>query len=339
MEAFNQIQKRFLDEIRKGIPDNISFAELIADDLDISNDSAYRRIRGDTHLTFDECRILCTKYGISLDSFFVNSNDYVLFNYRAIDTETFDFGKYFMSILENLEAIKRFEAKELIYAAKDIPPFHLFMFDRLAAFKLFFWMSNIFHFKDYENKNFGFDTIPSESLTLAKKVWESYISIPSTEIWSEETINATLRQIEFFYECGKFESKEIALQLLNDLKDVVIHLQKQAKRGYKFLYGKDDAKGNEGNYQLYYNEILIVDSTIFFKMGDMKMVLLGNNVMNILSTSDPLFCDHTKNILNNIIRNSTLISVVGEKVRKKFFHRLIHKVEEFKIRIEEGESY
>jgi len=333
---FNEIQIRFLDEIRKNIPDNISFAELLADDLDISNDSAYRRIRGDTHLTFEECRVLCTKYGISLDSFFMNSSSSVSFNYRAINVDSFNFEGYFNSILENLETFKKFKGKDLIYAAKDFPPFHLFMSERLAAFKLFFWMSNIFHFPGYENKIFSLDSIPSESLRLANKVLESYITIPSTEIWSEEAINVTLRQIEFFYECGKFESKDIALQLLDDLKNVIVHLQKQANRGYKFLYGKDDAVGNDENYKLYYNEILIADSTIFFDMGDVKMTFLGTSVMNILATSDPIFCNYTQGVLNNIIRNSTLISVAGEKLRKRFFHKLLHIIDEFKNRIEGG---
>jgi hypothetical protein len=328
MEIFNQVQRRFLDEIKKKIPDNISFAEIIADDLNISNDSAYRRIRGDTHLSFEECMILCTKYNISLDSFFVNSGNYVLFNYRAIDIETFNFEAYFKSLLENLETVKRFEAKEMIYAAKDIPPFHLFKFERLAAFKLFFWMSNIHHFPKYENRVFDMNDFSKDLLGLSKQVWESYIAIPSTEIWSEETINVTIRQIEFIYECGKFNSREEAIQLLEDFREVILHIQKQAERGYKYLYGKDNASGDENNFQLYYNEITISDSTVFFKMGDARMVFLGHNVMNILTTTDPVFCKHTDTILKNIIRNSTLISVVAEKVRNAFFLKLIHKINE-----------
>lgn len=65
---------------------------------------------------------------------------------------------------------------------------------------------------------------------------------------------------------------------------------------------------------------VIADATILVKMGDTRMVLLGHNVINILTTSDPLFCEHTHTMLNNLIRNSTLISVVGEKVRNRFFH-------------------
>jgi hypothetical protein len=327
MQLFSQIQKRFLDTIKTKMPDNISFAEVIAEDLNISNDSAYRRIRGDTHLSFEECMILCNKYKVSLDSLFVNSPNYVLFNYRAIDFETYGYESYLKSVLENLEALKRFEVKEMIYGAKDVPLFYLFMFERLSAFKLFFWMSNLYHFPEYENKIFDESSFSRDLLCLSKQVWESYITIPSTEIWSEETINVTLRQIEFMYDCGRFKSKEDAISLYEDFRNVIIHIQKQAEKGYKYLYGKENARGDENNFRLYYNEVIISDSTVFFQMGDASMVFLGHNVMNILTTTDELFCKHTNKILNNIIRNSTLISVVAEKVRNKFFLGLIRKID------------
>ena len=333
MELFNQAQKRFLDEIKSKTPNNISFAEAIADDLNISNDSAYRRIRGDTHLNLEECMVLCNKYNVSLDSLFETSTNHIMFNYRAINQDTFTFESYFRSILENLDTIKQFEVKEMIFAENDIMPFHLFKFEGLAAFKLFFWMSNIHHFPQYENTSFDINSFSKELLGYAKQVWESYVSIPSIEIWSDENINVTLRQIEFIYDCGKFQSKDVAIQLCEELKEVILHIQKQAARGYKYLYGKENAIGDDKNFQLYYNEVTTMDTTVFIKMDDNRMVLLGHNVVDILTTSEPLFCKHTETILDNIIKNATLISVVGEKVRKRFFLKLIDKIDQYIDRI------
>jgi hypothetical protein len=333
MELFNKVQKNFLDEIRGKLPKNVSFAEILAEDLNISNDSAYRRIRGDTYLSIEECMVLCAKYNVSLDSFFMNDSKYVIFNHRAINSESFNFESYFNSILVNLEAVKRFEVKEVIYAAKDMPPYHLLMFESLAAFKLFFWMSNIYCFPQYQNQVFDLEIFSKNLLGLSKQVWESYISIPSTEIWSEETINTTLRQIEFMYDCGRFKSIEDALRLYEDLREVIEHMHKQAKKGFKYLYGKENAIGDEKNFQLYYNEIVIVDNTVSFKMGDTQMIMLGNNIINILATTDPVFCQQTNDILKNIMRNSTLISVVAEKVRNRFFLTLKNKIDAYINRI------
>ncbi len=329
MKLFDQAQRRFLEEVKRKVPGNISLAEVIADDLNISNDSAYRRIRGDTQLTLEECLVLCNKYNVSIDSLFENSTNHIVFNYRAIHQDTFNFELYFKSILENLDTIKKFEKKEMIFAENDILPFHLFKFEGLAAFKLFFWMSNIHHFPQYENNSFDINNFSKELLGLAKQVWESYVSIPSIEIWSDENLNVTLRQIEFIYDCGKLESRDVALQLYEELKEVVLHIQKQAARGYKYLYGKENAIGDEKNFQLYYNEVTTMDTTVFIKMDDNRMVLLGHNVVDILTTSDPLFCKHTETILDNIIKNATLVSVVGEKVRKRFFLKLIDKIDQY----------
>jgi hypothetical protein len=107
MKLFDQAQGRFLEEIKRKVPHNISLAEVIADDLNISNDSAYRRIRGDTHLTLEECMILCNKYNVSLDSLFENSANHIVFNYRAINQDTFTFSGRFLITWKPLSNLKK----------------------------------------------------------------------------------------------------------------------------------------------------------------------------------------------------------------------------------------
>ncbi|MDH4296849.1 MAG: hypothetical protein OEV74_11250, partial [Cyclobacteriaceae bacterium] len=57
----NSIQSAFLEQIRKRLRPNVSFADALADALSISRDSAYRRIRGETVLSLDEVKILCNQ--------------------------------------------------------------------------------------------------------------------------------------------------------------------------------------------------------------------------------------------------------------------------------------
>lgn len=327
MQQFSQMHRSFLDEIKRKLPENISFVEIIAEDLNISNDSAYRRIRGDIHLSLEECMILSNKYNLSMDSIFLDSPNYVSFNLRAIDIETYGFDLYLKSIIANLEAIKRFELKEMIYGAKDIPIFYSFMFERMAAFKLFFWMSNYYYFPKYRNQVFEISSVPQNLISLCKKAWDSYIYVPSTEIWSEETINVTLRQIEFMYDCGRFKTKEEAINLLEDLKNILAHIQKQAEQGYKYPYCQDSILKRDKNYQLYYNEVLISNDIISSQMGDTRMTFIGHNALDILTTSDESFWNYTHKFLKNIINNSTLISEVAERVRKKIFLGFINKTD------------
>ena len=52
----------------------------------------------------------------------------------------------------------------------------------------------------------------------------------------------------------QLKSKEDVLRLYEDLREVIEHMHKQAKKGFKYLYGKENASGDEKNFQLYYNE-------------------------------------------------------------------------------------
>ena len=60
-------QQVFFNHIKSLIPPHISFVDDVAEVLNISNDSAYRRIRGEKPIGFEEIKKLCVKYHISLD--------------------------------------------------------------------------------------------------------------------------------------------------------------------------------------------------------------------------------------------------------------------------------
>ncbi len=333
LHKFDNIQKRFLEHLKTKLPKNVSFAEILSEDLNLSTDSAYRRIRGETHLTFEEIKTLCVKYDISLDGIFANSDNSVVFNYRAINTEDFSFDNYLQSITDNLITINKFEAKELIYAAKDIPLFYFYMFEKLASFKIFFWRKSILKQKELDNKNFEFGIIPDKTLKNSREVFLNYITIPSYEIWSDETINVTLKQIEFYYDCGAFNNHQDVIDICEDVSNLIEHLRKQAERGYKFDPLEESNKGPDNSYNFYYNEILILNNTVFFRMDNVGVTHLGHNVLNILTTTDKRFCDYTYSILKNILHNSTLISMAAEKVRNQFFNKMKRKVEKLKNKV------
>ncbi len=95
-----ELQVSFFKKIKEKLPSHISFPDAISDYLNISNDSAYRRIRGEKALTLDEIEILVSKTNISLDQFFkvnATSNE-ISFTGRLIDHEIFDFEDYLKGI-------------------------------------------------------------------------------------------------------------------------------------------------------------------------------------------------------------------------------------------------
>jgi hypothetical protein len=328
MEDGTNVQKRFFQELKTKLPANLSLANIVADELCISIDSAYRRIRGESDLSLKEFDLLSSKFDVSTDTVLSKPGSSINFNYRAISPGNFSFESYFVSLTEEIKSLQQLGLSEIIYAALDLPMFYYFIFPKLAAFKLFFWKRNVFEFPGHDNKPFSFDLISQTDLENSHNMVKDYLSVPTVELWSEETINSTLRQINFFNEIGLFSTKQDIVDILDDLKGVLEHIQKQAELGYKFYPGKNPlVNGERDNFKIYHNEISLSGNVVLLKLKNFNVVHLGHNVLNILTTSDEAFFNDSLHFIEKVIKNSTLISVSAEKERKRFFNILYHKID------------
>lgn len=321
-----QLQQFFFQHIKSNLPAHLSFVEEIAEQLNISTDSAYRRIRGEKPISLEEVKKLCTHYRISLDHVLnIESNSTVFFG-NWVDVETFDFAKYLEDMLMQLQMISSGTANSMYFEAKDIPPFHHFQFPQLAAFKYFFWMKTILVYPDLAKANFESHQLGKLVQETGKKIIDTYNKIPSVEIWSVETINSTIRQIEYYREAAVFSKKETVDVLYDELLQLIEHIERQAECGEKFPLNGSPA-GDKNNFQLYFNEVILGHNTILSVTNDQKTVFINHGVLNYMITRDSRFCDYTKKSLENIMRKSSLISSVSEKERNRFFHVLKEKIQ------------
>src|SRR6185436_3711359 len=103
--------------------------------------------------------------------------------------------------------------------------------------------------------------ISGEYLTLGRKIADLYYTIPSIELWSDETTNVTLKQIEFYYESGFLHSPADAHLLLDQYAQMLQDVREKAANGFKH---------ERVPFKLYSNEILIADNNILFRMGEKK---------------------------------------------------------------------
>jgi len=309
----SSIQSVFLDQIRQILPKNLSFPDELAEVLNVSRDSVYRRIRGETILSLEEVKKLCGHYKISLDALLSPTNEIVSFRKRRVDSTNFTLEKWLASILNDLTGLEAAENKEIVFSAKDIPIPYYFKFTNLAQFKFFFWL------KSYQ-RHPKFDTImkydpamvSQQLIELGKKIWDKFILIPSSEIFSEETFNVTARQVQFYYENGFIGTSEVKA-LMDEYLSMIEEIRKSAAQGTKF---------GGGSFKLYCNEFLITNTTYLFKVGERRIASIAYDALNLLTTTQESFCRETEEFLNNVINKSTLISTVGERERNKFFNQV-----------------
>lgn len=305
----------------------------IADLLEVSVDSAYRRIRGETALTFDELAILSKRFNISVDSMLNLQSNAVVFTARWMDRANFSLKTYLSGILEDLDKARAVEDHEVMYYAKDLPLFYNWMVPEMAAFKSYFWRKAVLQLPEFEKQSFQFDNLDEESAQIGAKILDSYLAMPSTELWNDEVISSTLRQIEFCHESGYFPSDDIASLLLDKQIEILEHIQSQAEHGFKYKMGMPPA-GKEGNFQLFYNEVVIGDHTVVLRMNDQYVCHISHNVINDLFTVNNDFSKESWDVLNNLASRSTLISSSSEKERSKFFNRLRKKIDKTRVKLD-----
>ena len=87
----NGSQQIFFQHIKTVLPAHLSLADEVAEVLNISNDSAYRRIRGEKPIALEEIKKLCIYFKISLDQFMHLNSDSFLFTGKLTDRTNFSF--------------------------------------------------------------------------------------------------------------------------------------------------------------------------------------------------------------------------------------------------------
>jgi hypothetical protein len=316
----DNIQTRLFDKISKMLPSSISLVDELAEVLKLSNDSIYRRLKGETALSIQEIELLCNMYMISFDSLCKFAGNTVTFDFSPMVDQA-NYKNYLLAIMNDLESVYKNKEGKIIYAGEDIPLFHNFGFPTLAKFKLFYWMKSIMNIEQLQGKKYDSQLVSQEILSIGQELYDLYAKIPSVEIWTEVTPISLFKQIEFFWESGIFQSKEDALAICDDAREEFLLLEKEAELGCKF-----DSKRNliqcENNYSLYWSEIEIGNNCILTDIGGSKTVYLAFNTFNKLTTRNKFFCDEIDKWLKNLIKKSNLISGISEKQRYRFFKRL-----------------
>jgi hypothetical protein len=320
------IQQELFRILKAKIPDHLSAADEIARILAISADSAYRRMRGEKPVTLDEVSKLCMHYQISLDPLMDIQNNAFLFFGKTINAKNFNFNEYLGTTMEYMKSMQNFKSKEIYYLCKDMPLFHHYHVRDLAAFKYYFWMKTLLELPEFNNRKFSLDEYPEATFQLGRKCLSLYNQLGSYELWNVESLNSTLRQIEFYHDGNFFVSDAEALRVYTALEMFMDHLEKRAELGYTFDMD-DPAIKPLGKFKMYFNEVVTHDNSILVVLDETKIAFIIHSVFKFMMTRDHQFCDHFQESVQMLMRKSTLISSVSEKERLRFFNKLRNKIE------------
>jgi len=321
------IQANFFQKIKSSIPSYSSLVDEISETLNISQDSAYRRIRGEKRLDFKEIELLASKFNISIDQVLGSNSNTIVFQGAQNSFDDGNFLSWMKDVLAQLEMVQSFSKKHIYFLLKDIPPWYHYYHPELASFKCFFWMKSILFNESLKGQRFSIEksTFPGLS-ELSQKILKASNNINTTEIWNLEGINTTLRQIDLYHEMGIIEKKEDIARLYQCMIEVVDHLERMAEHGKKFMPNSPVTE-EMADYHFFVNEFVLGDNTFFVEIDGKKITYLNYSVIYFVGTTDQTFNEGMHQNLQNLIQKSSQISKVGEKERKQFFNKLRSKVQ------------
>ncbi len=329
----HRLQTDLLNLVRDKLNGGDSMGYVISDVLHVSQDAAYRRLRGETVLTIFEVQKICKAFDISFDALIEQKAGNVVFGYTPLNAYDFSLESYLEGILESFQRLKSLDDPRIILTINNAHFFQLINVPQLLRFRLFFWAKTHLQIPEYQNILFKHEKVTERAFELGMKIVSIYNSIPSVEIFDPELMRGFMRQILYYYKSNQFEDPSYALFLCDRAIMFSQHLKAQAECGKKFIYGTHPPEqGNQ--FEMYLNETINSDAAFYYESKEKKGLYVTHNIMNYLQTTNPQYVSDSKQVLDKQLANSSLISVVNEKERNNYFFEFEKTINMFRKKIE-----
>lgn len=298
----------------------IKLTEKISEILDISFDSAYRRVSNKVEFSVSELEKIALYYKFSIDEvLFLSSKKNVLF----LTPETVNNTKTFLNFLQEtnkmvFEYINK-PNTTIFYSAKDIPFYYTIGQNLLSKLKFYIWMYST-------NPDFHLKKIPFSEFSLTPEITTESLRISflndttnTTEIWNTTTIDSALYALEYLNKVKLITQNEIE-SILHELKELLALIKLYATGGRK-QYGK--------KFELYHNSLFVMNNSVLFQSGNESTAVIQYNLIEYLNTKNYKICNQLHDYFGNQIHLSKNLTKSNENDRNHFFELLEYKINAF----------
>lgn len=317
--AKNNPQKYLFEYIKNISRNRVNIVDDISTLLNISNDAAYRRIRGEKQLSLDELVKISQYYNLSIDSILNSNFNDIRFTYIPLLEDFHENYLIYLNRLRNqLSDVAKQEKKKIYFAAGDIPIFHLCKYPSLKAFKSYTWVQQLGgNITKYQKNNF-FD---EKYIQLYQDIYSLYRGIDSYEIWTFETLDSYLKLIKYYAEIDCFENPHDGLELCDDLLNLVDDIKAIGETEY------DSDVTVKGRTHLFLSEIDLDNKFVYVETDKYKLTFITLFSLNNMKITHEIFCDETEKWFKSITNKSMLISGFSQKQFLIFIKELKNKIE------------
>ena len=332
MERWQQFQKRIFDQLFRHLNDPDPL-QLLAEDLGLSRNTLYKRYAGYTPFPLEELIKLSEKYDLSLDTLLKPTNNKYEFYFPFSRKSRPDPTAFLSNIARDLDFLLKAGHPSVWYVSDEIPFFQYMHFDLLFAFKLCIWGRLI-----WTQEGLMDPITPVELMQALREnkylnemrlqILDMYLSIPTVEIWSTPVIDNTVEQIKYLVYTGQLQDKSLLVEILKDMDRLTDHMQNQADKGEKFAV-KDETP-TRSSLELYHNEMTHTNNTILTRCDAGKTIYLTYDNPNYMKCESQELCEYTEEWMENLKRQSLLISKTAEKHRVHYFQAIRDKLQQLR---------
>jgi len=306
-----ELNKKIVEKIISNIERNNKPVSYLASCLKISNESAYRRLRGDIPFTIQELVFLAIDLNFSVDDIiFREKQNQTLFNYTGTEKDSEDF--FFIMLKKYGELNEKLGSEKnvgSIMAFNTFPPPFFYGFNNLFKFSYNKWL---YQEKEISRNWFNPESVLPEDAFFFKKNLAANIiqGTKASIIFDLNIFHNLIKEIQYFYHIRLITNEELFL-----LKDNVLQLIER--------FEKISQKGFLGstNVQLYLSSLYVSSNTMIYEYDNSLAQIFWVFSTNPVLIHNADFNSLLIKWLNAIKRQSELITQSNEILQMEFFSK------------------
>jgi hypothetical protein len=310
-----KLNETLVKKISECIPQNIKPIDYLMDILDISRESAYRRMRSEIAFTFEEVAKLSVNLNFPVDNIIGinNSKERVCFDIR--ENTSIDAKRSFLAMIEDyydlVEGMSNSNQVEFMTSVNRIPLFLLINYEML--FKLFYYKWVHHSYKVPVNYTFSEITISSDIMQVREKFMTQSQSIfdRGTFICNRNIFIAIVREIQYYHDRNLISDEEVLL-IKKELLELIFNMELIMQKGtnefghtYNFYLSLLDVEMNTA--YISYDDTIASQYWIY----SVSSIIIKNHEI----------CTMHKKWLESLKKSAVLMTQSNEMLQSEFINR------------------
>lgn len=307
------------DKILDRIPLGVKPSDYLADILDLSRESVYRRLKGTVPFTFEEALTVASDLRFSLDEIFNAGNKPERAIFNLWEDKPVNAEERFLTMLkghrDNMEMTYKAREKQIIMISNRILAVYACGFENLFKFSYYKWL-HMFGGASFSNP-YSDLKIPEELDDVRQKAI-SYSGVQNAILISDRNLlYNTIQEIKYYSDSGLINKDDLQL-IKGDLRDFV--------EGF-YLFSVRGTYGHDAKYEVYLSS-LNIENNISCIICDGKLSsYYWAHSDSCLYTSDPAFSALQKERLDSLKKYSTLVTGSNEKMQAELYNLFLEQLE------------